>query len=96
MNSDWSLNHFDRPDDENLYLIQTLFKSYLKNEYGIEDIGVLKSQIKKWRYSHPVNPMNNGYYKLNEQIVLLGDGFSGASINAAVKSGFSVPLGMND
>lgn len=92
MSTEWSQNRFESTDIENLASIQEHFGSYLTiNKMMLNSI-FLKSQLKKWRYSHPLNPMNTGYFELNSQIILMGDGFSGSSVNAAVKSGESVPL----
>jgi renalase len=92
MNSEWSRMHFEFSDDENLSLMQDALRAYFRNEYRCNELNILKSQIKKWRYSHPVNPLTEGYFKLDEQIVLLGDGFLGPNINAAVKSGYLAPI----
>lgn len=87
MTPELSLTYFNDTDENNLKLITDHLKKYLKKE-GL----ILKSQLKKWRYSHPINPLTCGYVKLNSQIVLAGDGFSGGSINHAVKSGLSISL----
>jgi predicted NAD/FAD-dependent oxidoreductase len=92
MNAEWSRMHFELSDDENLSLMQAALRDYFRNAYGCNELNILKSQIKKWRYSHPVNPLTEGYFKLDEQIVLLGDGFLGPNINAAVKSGYLAPI----
>lgn len=92
MSADWSRKYFEISDDEILSLIQHELKKYFKIECGVPEINILKSQIKKWRYSHPVNPLNEGYFKINEQIILLGDGFLGPNINAAVRSGYLAPI----
>ncbi|MBC7754211.1 MAG: FAD-dependent oxidoreductase [Moraxellaceae bacterium] len=92
MTPDWSLENFNSSDEKNLVLITVFLQKYLMLNGSKLDAVILKSQLKKWRYSHPINPLTCGYVKLNSQIVLAGDGFSGGSINHAVKSGLSIPL----
>ena len=92
MSAEWSQVRFDFTEDENLASIQEHFEKYLTIQKIMLNTIFLKSQLKKWRYSHPLNPINTGYFELNSQIILLGDGFSGPNLNAAVKSGESVPI----
>jgi renalase len=92
MNSNWSREHFNLENDLLLDLIENLFLNYLHDRYMNEKFHVVKKQLKKWRFSHPLNPLSCNYYEINDYICLLGDGFAGASINAAVQSGLSTPL----
>lgn len=95
MNTKFSENYFDNKDEDNLFLIENCFSSFLHNALGLKDndYTILRSQLKKWRYSHPANPVEVGFESLSEgKIILIGDGFSGGSLVQAAKSAFLAPL----
>jgi predicted NAD/FAD-dependent oxidoreductase len=47
-------------------------------------------QLKKWRYSHPLNPSGTGYAKVAEGLYLAGDGLARPSLLGAISSAESL------
>jgi renalase len=86
MNEKWSELHFDQPDEIIIGLMRTELESYFSEPIQIE-----KSQIKKWRYSHPTSESSDFYCSLLDgKIILAGDGFSTGSLRGAVNSALAV------
>lgn len=82
MSSAWSEFHFSDEEPEVLRRIEAELKRVLAT-----DVQVLKSQLKKWRYSQPVSHFKDLCMTLyNGQIILAGDAFGGGSIAGAVRS----------
>ena len=95
MNQKFSEPYFDKEDAGNLFLIENCFASYLMNKFKIKesDYKVVRSQLKKWRYSHPINSFGADYLALSDQnIYLIGDGFIGGSLAKSAASALSVPI----
>lgn len=95
MNSKFSENYFNAPDKEILFLIENCFESFLRTVLKLNenDYALVRSQVKKWRYSHPLTVHQELYCEIPGQpIVLLGDGFSGPSLIHAARSALAVPM----
>ena len=95
MNSKFSENYFSLPDAEILFLIANCFESFLHTVLKLneKDYTLVRSQVKKWRYSHPLNVYKDLYCQIPEkQIILLGDGFAGPSLINAARSAQAVPI----
>lgn len=95
MNSKFSENYFNLPDAEILFLIENCFESFLRTVLKVneKDYTLLRSQVKKWRYSHPLTVYKDLYCQIPAQkIILLGDGFAGPSLINAARSAEAVPI----
>lgn len=95
MNSKFSENYFNLPDAEILFLIENCFESFLRNVLKLneKDYILIRSQVKKWRYSHPLTIYKDLYCQIPGQpIVLLGDGFAGPSLINAARSAQAAPI----
>lgn len=69
--------------------------SYLSHKLNLSELEltILRSQLKKWRYSLPRKVYRKPFVQLeNNGIVLLGDGFSGGALELAVNSAMQVPI----
>ena len=86
MSSSWSEEHFEDSDEENLKKLTSHFNSWLQHQPGKATLS--KSQLKKWRYSHPLSTHTSPFVVLgkNQTIYLLGDAFGGGSILGALRS----------
>lgn len=95
MNPKFSENYFNLPDAEILFLIENCFESFLRTVLKVneKDYALLRSQVKKWRYSHPLTVYKDLYCQIPAQkIILLGDGFAGPSLINAARSAEAVPI----
>ena len=94
MQPEWSKQHFDQEDKVSLQEILVSFEKVLSQFAGPTAYTILNSQLKKWRYSHPLTSFESPHVSLHTspRIILLGDGFGGASIQGAIRSAYSVPL----
>lgn len=95
MNPKFSESYFNFTDEEILFLIENCFESFLQNALKLRtsDYSIVRSQVKKWRYSHPLVFSQDLYCSLADQkIILLGDGFVGASLINAARSALAVPI----
>lgn len=95
MNPKFSEAYFDKDEAGNLFLIENCLASFLTNHLKIKesDYKILRSQLKKWRYSHPLNNFGADYLALpNQNIYLIGDGFTGGSLARSVASAEAVPI----
>lgn len=95
MNANWSESHFDLSDEKILNLLTSHFQRYLSTKNLKFDIA--KSQLKKWKYSHPLSKYNSNFVHLENgaRIFLIGDAFGGGSINGAIRSAEELFLSMN-
>lgn len=94
MQPSWSAKHFEQSDEASLHDISNFFKSVLNQAAGNDEYSILNSQLKKWRYSHPLKTAGALFHTLanHRNITLLGDAFGGGSIYGAIRSAYSVPL----
>jgi renalase len=88
----WSEENFDEPEMILLEKVEHVFRDFLQQidrNFTIE-----RSQMKKWRYSHPQILYPKPYIEIDPfgQIVLFGDAFSGGDIPGAFMSAISIPL----
>ncbi len=92
MTPDWSEIHFDQTEESILGKIQNEFSHFIKSidEHAI----IVKSQLKKWRFSHPNQIYQSLHLDLmdNGEILLIGDAFGGASIAGAIHSAESISI----
>lgn len=77
-NPGWSERHFELSEQEIISEFKKIFPTVL-----------MKIQLKKWRYSHPLDQDTELFVKLNN-IYLAGDAFGGASVNGALRSAAAV------
>ena len=84
MNQDFSEKYFASSDSEVLDLIH--FE--LGKTFNIQSLP-LKSQLKKWRFSHPIQKHPENFVVL-PSVILAGDAFGGGSLAGAVNSATSV------
>ncbi len=94
MQPTWSEKYFSEEDSSTLLKISYLFQNFLSQKGGQGTSSILNSQLKKWRYSHPLKIFEDPFKALGsaENIILMGDAFGGASINGALHSAWSVVL----
>jgi renalase len=86
MSAEWSRHNFDKDDATNLNSIAEAFMHFLKIKS--DRIQIRKSQLKKWRYSHPLMVYGEPYERVGatKAIYLFGDAFGGGSIRGALRS----------
>jgi renalase len=86
----WSEQFFDLNDDKSLDEIIEKFYHFFKN--FDPSFQVIRAQLKKWRYSHPLRSYSKKYETLGQDrnIFILGDAFGGGSIRGAIESADSV------
>lgn len=94
MQPSWSREHFENNDTTTEQEITEHFKNALREIAGDQDFTLLSSQLKKWRYSHPLSTAQNLFQALpsTENICLLGDAFGGGHIYGALRSALAIPL----
>lgn len=80
MTPEWSEANFERTDDE---IIQTGRSVVSKEIQGVDIQGI---QVKKWRYSHPINTWECEFQKIENNLYLAGDAFGGPSVIGATRS----------
>ncbi len=87
MDPDFSEKHFNKTDEEILNLIEPLFVEQLSSSRKISF-----RQLKKWRYSHPVNVFREKFYQIKDvpEVFLAGDAFGGGSVYGAVQSTMAI------
>lgn len=94
MNPQWSEHHFEFDESHALSALKAEFEKYLNFlDIGLS-LAICKSQLKKWRYSHPQSRFDRKSVSVGptNRIVLLGDAFSGGSIRGALDSALSIAL----
>jgi hypothetical protein len=95
MNPQFSEKFFDYTEAEIIFFIENCFTSFITNHYNLSESGfsILRSQVKKWRYSHPLTTFGTEHCAVeSKKIILFGDGFAGGSLARAAKSAMSVPI----
>ena len=86
MNPEWSEQHFNESDEVLVEKIVGEFSRYYPHKFQIQ-----KAQIKKWRYSHPIECYTQDFLPLlNDKLILAGDGFTAGSLNGAQRSALAV------
>lgn len=90
----WSESRFDQDDVKTLEEISEHFEMALARISSKDSFVILSSQLKKWRYSHPLSKFRSPFHNLekNKKIFLLGDAFGGGSIPGAIRSAYAIPL----
>lgn len=95
MNPNFSEQYFENNDSETLFIIENSLSSFLNKHLNLyeKDYKIIRSQLKKWRYSHPINPLYKDSYELIPQkIIVMGDGCSGGSLVSVAKSALNISL----
>lgn len=94
MQPSWSENYFLQSESQTLQMLATLFKEALSQFCPKDEFVIMRSQLKKWRFSHPLQQLGTPFLALNanSRLVLLGDAFGGGSITGAMRSALAVPL----
>lgn len=94
MQPSWSKAFFEQDEATSLELISRALESYLMKISTSGTFKIVSSQLKKWRYSHPLQTAISpkGYLPINDDIFLLGDAFGGPSIHGAAKSAWNISL----
>jgi renalase len=94
MTPTWSRSHFDSDEAATLSTIQSEFESFLNSVDPKLSSSIMKSQLKKWRFSHPLSKFSEPHIIIGStrSIFLLGDSFGGASIRGAINSALSIPV----
>lgn len=85
MSPQFSEKHFDLSDETALDLILSEIKKLNLPARRDGD-----TQLKRWRYSHPLTTATQPFAQINPHIVLAGDAFGGGSIAGAIRSGVAV------
>lgn len=95
MTSTFSQSNFDLSDEIIQKKITEHFSSWLNKQNSKSTI--LKSQVKKWRYSHPESIYNKTYETVgsNKNIFLIGDAFGGGSVHGAILSALRAASSFN-
>lgn len=90
----WSESHFEQEEAKTLEEISAHFERALRRISSNDFYVISNSQLKKWRYSHPLSKFSSPFYNLekNKNIFLLGDAFGGGSIPGAIRSAYAIPL----
>lgn len=93
--SDLSEKYFEQPDVSNLELITEQFVQFLKSIDPQADFKITQSELKKWRYSHPVSVYPKPYSEagIGHGIYLIGDAFIRSSLMGSIQSALAVPIG---
>lgn len=86
MSPDWSQRHFENEEHSTLKLVQQAFIEYFCSKS--DKLDIRKSQLKKWRFSHPLTIHSSPYERLtpSKNIYLFGDAFGGDSVMGAIRS----------
>lgn len=94
MSPGWSERGFDEEDSLTMAKMTHVFYDFIgrltKSEVCENQID--RSQLKRWRYSHPLQRANSLHMNIEPGLTLLGDAFGGASINGAIRSAESIDL----
>lgn len=90
MNPAFSDRNYYQLDENILNIVQAEFSDHMLKRSA--NFKIIKSQLKKWRYSHPLSTYSKKSSRLgpNGNIYLLGDAFGGPSIRGAIDSANSV------
>ena len=80
MSDTWSEQNFELSDEE---IINKSLKEIISVFGSLKFVNV---QIKKWRYSFPLNVWSSDFYSPENGLYLCGDAFGGKDLNGAIKS----------
>jgi predicted NAD/FAD-dependent oxidoreductase len=88
MTPEYSEKNYNRADEVNLKDMLSLISKSL----NWADSCITSAQLKKWRYSHPLNTYPESFCQISTQpsLILFGDAFGGGSLNGAVRSALQV------
>lgn len=88
MTPEYSERNYNRPDEINLQEMLTVICKSL----NWADSFIAAAQLKKWRYSHPLNQYPQSFCEISKspQLILFGDAFGGGSLNGAIRSALQV------
>ena len=95
MAPDWSEAHFDLDEVEQLRLMNREIETWRQTSPAPFIFQPVKSQVKKWRFSHPLPGQQitkDLYVDLERGLFLIGDAFGGGSLHGAARSAFHVPI----
>lgn len=98
MNSEFSEKHFSDPDNESLQKILQEFTNYLSEKFSLPHLNpkeanlITSAELKKWRYSHPLNPLFTGHMILTQSLLVTGDAFCGGDIIKVIEAARNIPL----
>lgn len=83
---EFSRDHYDEEDESVFDLINQSMEAQLNRSIEWQEW-----QVKRWRYSRPLEPLSVGAWRegLPAGIVLAGDAFAGARVEGAVLSGIT-------
>lgn len=92
MTPSFSEKNFDDPDAESLEKTTQALLAHIALSPSQADKVFLSRQLKKWRFSHPLQTYAKPFELVgsHKNIVLLGDAFGGPSINGALRSAEAV------
>lgn len=93
MNPIFSADNFTLSDEDILKKITDAFFSLLRLEFGLAstEFSIVRSQLKKWKFSHPKNIYHKRFVSLaNDQIILTGDAFAGGSLAKSYNQALSL------
>ncbi|KHD88264.1 MAG: hypothetical protein OM95_08875 [Bdellovibrio sp. ArHS] len=88
----WSEKYFAQEESETQLKILTAFQNALTPISSRDSYIISCSQLKKWRYSQPLQTHSSAFVAVTENIYLLGDAFGYGGIKGAIHSAYSVPL----
>ena len=89
----WSKEHFELGESE---LRAAVLSELLRLRKGFD----FPFEVKKWRYSRPINPLQDAFFELSQEpgLYLAGDGFCGghssSHLKNAIESGLSLVRGL--
>lgn len=95
MNPSFSENYFENNDSETLFIIENSLSLFFNHHLGVseKDYKVVRSQLKKWRYSHPINPIGTDFYEVvPKKVIVMGDGCSGGSLVKVATAALNIDL----
>lgn len=88
MTPEYSEKNYNRPDDQNLKEML----NFICKSLNWADSFIARAQLKKWRYSHPLNSYPQPFCQISSSpgLILFGDAFGGGSLNGAIRSATQV------
>lgn len=96
MTPEFSEKYFSDPDDESLEKIVQEFTAYLSENFDISNQNsgniINSAELKKWKYSYPLNPLFTGHLMVDEFILLTGDAFCGGDVVKVADAASKIPL----
>lgn len=94
MNDEFSRSYFSKQDLESTEAIKESLDIYFRQQYGVDlSCSIVSFDLKKWKYSHPLNPLGIDFYDLSgeQKIIITGDGLSGGSVARVINSAMNIP-----